>query len=79
MFVFRLRNWESRERRKAKEYEREKERERCREEVREREAKRLKQFLEDYDDERDDHKYYKLVASLEHTHQVTENQCPLGV
>ncbi|KAF9813070.1 hypothetical protein SFRURICE_000030 [Spodoptera frugiperda] len=55
----RLRNWESRERRKAKEYEKERERERCREEEREKEAKRLKEFLEDYDDERDDHKYYK--------------------
>lgn len=55
-----LRNWEARERRKAKEYEKERERERCREEEREREAKRLKEFLEDYDDERDDHKYYKV-------------------
>lgn len=25
------------------------------------EARRLKEFLEDYDDERDDPKYYKLV------------------
>lgn len=55
----RLRNWELRERRKAKDYERDQERERCREEDREREAKRLKEFLEDYDDERDDPKYYK--------------------
>lgn len=30
-----------------------------REEEREKEAKRLKEFLEDYDDERDDPKYYK--------------------
>lgn len=55
----RLRNWEIRERRKAKEYERENERERCRDEEREREAKRLKEFLEDYEDDRDDPKYYK--------------------
>lgn len=55
----RLRNWELRERRKAKDYERDSERERCREEDREREAKRLKEFLEDYEDERDDPKYYK--------------------
>lgn len=55
----RLRNWEARERRKAKEYERDREKERCREEERENEAKRLKEFLEDYDDERDDPKYYK--------------------
>lgn len=32
---------------------------RCREEDREREAKRLKEFLEDYEDDRDDPKYYK--------------------
>ena len=25
----------------------------------EREARKLKEFLEDYDDEKDDHKYYK--------------------
>lgn len=59
----RLRAWEGRERRKAKDYDKEKERERCREEEREREAKRLKEFLEDYDDERDDHKYYKCVLA----------------
>lgn len=57
----RLRNWEARERRKAKEYEKEREKEFCREEEREKEAKCLKEFLEDYDDERDDPKYYKLV------------------
>lgn len=55
----RLHNWELRERRKAKEYERDSERDRCREEEREREAKRLKEFLEDYEDDRDDPKYYK--------------------
>lgn len=55
----RLRKWEARERRKHGEHAAEKERERCRDEEREREAKRLKEFLEDYDDERDDHKYYK--------------------
>ncbi|CAG9767816.1 unnamed protein product [Ceutorhynchus assimilis] len=55
----RLREWEIRERRKAKEYEKERERERIKEEEREREAKRLKEFLEDYDDEKDDIKYYK--------------------
>ena len=58
-FQERLRDWEARERRKAKEHEKEKERERLKEEDREREAKRLKEFLEDYDDERDDAKYYK--------------------
>nr|CAH7737221.1 unnamed protein product [Callosobruchus chinensis]CAH7750829.1 unnamed protein product [Callosobruchus chinensis] len=55
----RLRQWETRERRKAKEYEKEREKERLKEEERERDAKRLKEFLEDYDDEKDDIKYYK--------------------
>lgn len=55
----RLRSWEIRERRKAKEYEKENEKELNKEEEREKEAKRLKEFLEDYDDERDDAKYYK--------------------
>lgn len=55
----RLRNWETRERRKTKDYEKEKEKELNKEEEREKEAKRLKEFLEDYDDDRDDPKYYK--------------------
>lgn len=55
----RLRAWETRERRKAKEYDKEHEKERQKEEEREKDAKRLKEFLEDYDDERDDIKYYK--------------------
>lgn len=54
-----FRNWESRERRKAKDYEKEREKERVKEEEKERDAKRMKEFLEDYDDERDDAKYYK--------------------
>lgn len=58
----RLRNWEARERRKAKEYEKErlKEEEKLAEEAKE--ARRLKEFLEDYEDERDDVKYYKGAA-----------------
>lgn len=59
--VYFSRTWETRERRKAKEYDKEREKERLKEEERERDAKRLKEFLEDYDDERDDAKYYKLV------------------
>ncbi|KAI4472289.1 hypothetical protein M0802_016973 [Mischocyttarus mexicanus] len=55
----RLRAWETRERRKQKEYEKETEKRRGKREAREREAKRLKEFLEDYDDDRDDAKYYK--------------------
>lgn len=55
----RLRAWETRERRKQKEYEKEAEKFRAKREAKEREAKRLKEFLEDYDDDRDDAKYYK--------------------
>lgn len=54
-----MRAWETRERHKAKELSKEREKKRLKEEEREREAKRLKEFLEDYDDERDDIKYYK--------------------
>lgn len=54
-----FRIWENRERKKAKDYERAKEKELKREEKREKEAKIMKEFLEDYDDERDDPKYYK--------------------
>jgi hypothetical protein len=43
-----------------------KEKELKKEEKREKEAKIMKEFLEDYDDERDDPKYYKLVFSLQH-------------
>lgn len=60
-FVYRA--WETRERRKAKEYEKEREKDRMKEEERECDAKRLKEFLEDYDDERDDVKYYKYVIN----------------
>lgn len=58
-----FRIWENRERKKAKEYERTKEKELKREEKREKEAKVMKEFLEDYDDERDDPKYFKWVTS----------------
>ena len=76
--------WESRERRKAKEYEKEFEREEMRKEemvrelkpettlgrvtevlicvvliLQEREKRDLAEFLEDYDDEKDDQRYYK--------------------
>lgn len=82
----RLKNWEIRERKKARDYSKETEREdeRRREMVgvnfslyshmphagfiyfnsaliwkQMKEAKRLKEFLEDYDDDRDDPKYYR--------------------
>lgn len=55
----RLRAWESREGKKAKEYEAYSSKERKKTEEQEREARKLKEFLEDYDDERDDPKFYK--------------------
>ena len=58
-FQERLKNWETRENKKQKELDREKEKDRMKELEREDEARRLKEFLEDYDDERDDPKYYK--------------------
>jgi len=54
-----LRKWESRERKKARDYEKEKEREKERKSDESKEARRLKEFFEDYDDERDDVKFYK--------------------
>lgn len=61
-YLARLETWESRERKKAKEYEKQREKELKKEEKREREAKIMKEFLEDYDDARDDPKYYKGKA-----------------
>ncbi|XP_045162235.2 RNA-binding protein 25-like isoform X2 [Mercenaria mercenaria] len=58
----RLKNWEARERKKAREYEKEREREDERKAEELREARRLREFLEDYDDERDDPKFYKGSA-----------------
>ncbi|XP_035687848.1 RNA-binding protein 25-like isoform X2 [Branchiostoma floridae] len=57
----RLKAWETRERRKTREYDKENEREEDRKKEMIKEAKRLKEFLEDYDDERDDPKYYKYL------------------
>ena len=97
ILIQRLKNWETRERKKGRDYEKErdKEDERKSDEVwnkistliqlncasvietfichklkylsmefallQSREARRLKEFLEDYDDERDDPKFYKYV------------------
>lgn len=57
----RLKSWEHREKNKARDAAKEKEKRRIKEEERQKEAKRLKEFLEDYEDERDDVKYYKYV------------------
>ncbi|MGH0128124.1 UNVERIFIED_CONTAM: hypothetical protein FKN15_011174 [Acipenser sinensis] len=58
----RLKNWEIRERKKAREYAKEAEREEERRRETAKEAKRLKEFLEDYDDDWDDPKYYRGSA-----------------
>ncbi|XP_056401737.1 RNA-binding protein 25 isoform X1 [Hyla sarda] len=55
----RLKNWEIRERKKSRDYEKEAEREEEKRRDIAKEAKRLKEFLEDYDDDRDDPKYYR--------------------
>jgi len=58
----RLKNWEVRERKKIREFERERQRSEERKAEEKKEARRLREFLEDYDDERDDTKYYKSHA-----------------
>ncbi|XP_033504244.1 RNA-binding protein 25b isoform X2 [Epinephelus lanceolatus] len=58
----RLKNWELRERKKARDYSKDAEREDERRREMVKEGKRLKEFLEDYDDDRDDPKYYRGSA-----------------
>ncbi|CAE1264546.1 RBM25 [Acanthosepion pharaonis] len=58
----RLKNWMVREKKRQREYEKEKERELARKAEEAKEARRLKEFLEDYDDLRDDPKFYKGSA-----------------
>jgi RNA-binding protein 25 len=48
----------------AKQYEREDDVDRTQKKNRQKEAKKMAQFLEDYNDDRDDPKYYKLVLFL---------------
>lgn len=55
----RLRNWEARELRKSKDYVKYEMKQEMRKEDEVKEMRGLKQFLEDYDDDRDDPKYYK--------------------
>lgn len=55
----RLKRWESRERQMSKKYEREERKEKDKKKTVQKEGKKLKMFLEDYDDEKDDPKYYK--------------------
>ncbi|TGZ60312.1 hypothetical protein CRM22_008612 [Opisthorchis felineus] len=58
----RLKQWETRERKKANEYEHEREHEQKRQRELQIEAQRLKEFFEDYDDEVEDPKYYRGSA-----------------
>ncbi|GMR58776.1 hypothetical protein PMAYCL1PPCAC_28971 [Pristionchus mayeri] len=58
-YAARLREWESRERKMSKKYEKDESREKNKKLDTNKEAKKLKAFLEDYDDEKDDPKYYK--------------------
>lgn len=55
----RLRKWETREAKMARQYENDKMKELRRKEDEEKEARKLREFLEDYDDDRDDEKFYK--------------------
>ena len=55
----RLRHWEGRERKKLREHEKVELKEKEKIDEQHKQALWLKQFLEDYDDERDDGKYYK--------------------
>ncbi|MXQ91460.1 hypothetical protein E5288_WYG004698 [Bos mutus] len=71
----RLKNWEIRERKKTREYEKEAEREEERRREMAKEAKRLKEFLEDYDDDRDDPKYYSGNA----TPNTPGDESPCGI
>jgi hypothetical protein len=56
-----LKKFEERERRMATQYAQEDEESNLRKKLVIKESKKLAQFLEDYDDARDDSKYYKLV------------------
>uniref|UniRef100_UPI00358E87D1 RNA-binding protein 25-like isoform X2 n=1 Tax=Myxine glutinosa TaxID=7769 RepID=UPI00358E87D1 len=58
----RLKVWEARERKKAKSYEKEDKKERHRRKEMVKEAKRLRVFFEEYDDARDDPKYFLGTA-----------------
>ncbi|XP_014783634.1 RNA-binding protein 25 [Octopus bimaculoides] len=58
----RLKNWMIREKKRMREYDKERERESARKAEESKEARRLKEFLEDYDDLRDDPKFYKGSA-----------------
>lgn len=64
-YLARLKKWEEREKRMARQYGKDEDAETQRQKTISREAKKLRQFLEDYQDERDDPKYYKGSALFE--------------
>ena len=55
----RLRKWETRETKMTRQYENDRGKDVRKKQDEEHEAKKLREFLEDYDDDRDDEKYYK--------------------
>lgn len=60
MIIFqKLKEWEARERKKVRDYEKIMEKDSRRNKEEKEEKHRLREFLEDYDDEKDDIKYYK--------------------
>ena len=58
-YMEKLKEWEQRERKKARDYEKQFSKEERKKNEEEEEKHRLLEFLEDYDDDRDDVKYYK--------------------
>lgn len=58
--VQRLKQWEHREKRRALDYQYEREEEETKRIKLEKERKRLIEFFEDYDDEKQDSRYYKV-------------------
>lgn len=80
-YMSRLELWEARERKKSRDYEKQRDKDLRKQEKREKEAKAMKEFLEDYDDERDDPKYYKgkayksrMTARLEEADEDMEDK-----
>lgn len=64
MFSQRLRLWDHREKRRAHDYQYEREEEEMRRMKSDKEKKRLIEFLEDYDDEKQDNRYYKVSVTM---------------
>ena len=62
-----LKKWEIRERKRTRDYEKEKAKDDLRKADEAKESKRMKEFLEDYNDDKDDVKYYKLDFKYNNT------------